>query len=86
MSETEGSIPFPKWVKPHESWLVKRERMGVNDQNVTIGAFSNVHTDRDGNTTVLVDDEDQEKLVTAAMPEPVAESESTADLVETKPE
>jgi hypothetical protein len=61
---------FPKWVTPHESWLVKRERMNVNDQNVTIGEFSEVHTDREGKTTVLVNDADEEKLVTAAKPEP----------------
>ncbi len=59
MSDNEV-IEYPRWVKPHPSHLVYR-----TGGNVIAPPFLQVHADRDGVVTVLVDDASEEARAVA---------------------
>jgi len=53
---------WPKWVTPHESHVVRQTVPGAPD-HVNTRAFPHSHVNRaDGSVTVLVANEDEEKL------------------------
>jgi hypothetical protein len=58
-------IEWPKWVKVHDSHILRKEIGGAPD-HVSVPAFPDFHVNREnGEVTVLVHDEDQEKLATS---------------------
>lgn len=57
-------VEWPKWVKPHDSHIVRQKTEGFPDHVSTPG-WENSHVNRaDGAVTVLVANEDEEKLAT----------------------
>lgn len=59
--------PYPKWVTPDASHLVKQ------GETISAPLFGEVHVARDESVTVLVKDEDEEAKALAAAPSPVVE-------------
>ena len=58
-------IEWPKWVKVHDSHILRKEIEGAPD-HVSVPAFPDFHVNREnGEVTVLVHDEDQEKVATS---------------------
>lgn len=57
---------WPRWVKPHDSHIVRQSVAGAPD-HVSTPHFPHVHVNRvDGTVTVLVENEDEEKRATEA--------------------
>lgn len=64
---------FPKWVKPDDSHIVRKEVPGYPDA-VSTPAWPQFHVSRDdGSVTVLVKDADEEACALAAAKPPEAE-------------
>src|SRR5580692_8483133 len=58
-------IEWPKWVKVHDSHILRKKVDGAPD-HVSVPAYPEYHVDRlTGDVSVLVHDEDQEKVATA---------------------
>lgn len=69
---------YPTWVTPHESQIVRKQVDGAPDHVSTPG-FEYCHVNRvDGSVTVLVHDEDEEKIATSAY-EPIEPEVKPAD-------
>ncbi|MDR3464152.1 MAG: hypothetical protein P4L76_17755 [Beijerinckiaceae bacterium] len=68
----DDGADYPKWVKAHESHLV-RKQVG-EASHVAAPAFAQLHVDREGVVTVLVDSAEEEAM---AM-EPKAEETAAA--------
>jgi hypothetical protein len=61
-------IEWPKWVKVHESHVLRKEVSGA-PPHVSVPLFPEFHVNREsGEVTVLVHDEDQEKKALEAKP------------------
>lgn len=74
------AIPYPKWVKPHDSHVVKKETPGAPDHVSTPG-FPEFHVNRgDGIVTVLVNDAAEEaKALADVSAKPEEEKHSEED-------
>jgi hypothetical protein len=60
-----GNPEWPKWVKVSDSQIVRQKRDGAPD-HVSVPGWPNYHVDRtNGDVTVLVDNEDEEKIATS---------------------
>ena len=60
-----GNPEWPKWVKVSDSQIVRQKRDGAPD-HVSVPGWPNYHVDRtSGDVTVLVDNEDDEKIATS---------------------
>jgi len=63
--QSPKDIEWPKWVKVHDSHILRKKVEGVPD-HVSVPAYPEYHVDRlTGDVSVLVHDEDQEKIATA---------------------
>ena len=66
-------VEWPKWVKPHDSQIQRKKTEGFPDHVSTPG-FANYHVNRvNGEVTVLVADEDEEKVAAGEYKETEAE-------------
>src|ERR1700731_5195908 len=62
-------IEWPKWVKVHDSHILRKKVDGAPD-HVSVPAYPDYHVDRlTGDVSVLVHDEDQEKIATSEVVE-----------------
>jgi hypothetical protein len=69
---TGNDREWPKWVAVHDSHVMRRKMEGAPD-HVSVPAFPDFHVNRnDGVVTVLVRNEDEEKLAAAEYKEPGA--------------
>ena len=81
--EVKEVVQYPKWVKPHDSHIVRKKIIdgqtqagftanhlvvgGEGPEHVSTPAFPQCHVNREtGEVTVLVKDEDEEKVALAA--------------------
>lgn len=63
-------LDYPKWVKVHDSHIVRRHVDGFPD-HIIAPDFADTHVNRvDGVVTVLVADEDEEKRAVGARVDP----------------
>ncbi len=59
---------YPKWVKPHDTWLVVKTGQGAVP-HVSAPPWEHVHVNRgDRAVTILVADKDEEKLAMGPRP------------------
>lgn len=72
-------VAFPKWIAVHESHVVRTKADDDAPVHVSVPKFPSYHVSRDGTVTVLVNDEDEERIAMERAVEAAEVEQKTAE-------